>query len=236
MKRFLFIVAVVGVIACGGSQKGGGDDVGDSHANGPDDLDVEGKDPGTGPEGDPGADGGSEAVEPAGEAAAYTIVVKNTHSEDLAFNMDAGWAGNIAMFSGKPPKAVSILPFPRHCTAGCDADAADICPSCPQPEKLKDIRKAQKLETVPAGKTIEIPWDGQVHVYEKVKGKKRCECFARQPAVASTYTVRVCGLRITKSAEASTVLQCIDGEMTVPSDEPQRLELEFPKPPDKKKR
>jgi len=209
--------------ACGGSQNPDSTEPGDTHADPAGDLDVD-KNPGEG--GEPGGD--SQQPPPEEDGAAYTIVLKNTHDEELVFNMDNGWAANILMFSGKPPKAVRILPFALHCTAGCDADAADKCPSCPKPEKLQDIKKAQKLERVPPGGTLEVPWDGQVHEYEKVK--KKCECFTRQAAPEGDYTVRVCGLRLTKSAKVSTALQCVDSTLAIPADGPHRIEIEFPKP------
>lgn len=219
------LFASLAAAACGGSQNPDTTEPGDTHGgeNAAGDLDVDGKQPAEGTE----PDSGEGTEPPPGPSAAYTIVLKNTHDEELVFNMDNGWAANILMFSGKPPKAVRILPFALHCTAGCDAEEADRCPVCPKLEKLQDIKKAQKLERVPAGETLEVPWDGQVHVYQKVK--KKCQCFAREPAPAGQYTVRVCGLRLTKSAKASTQLQCVDVQMSMPAAGP-RIEVEFPKP------
>jgi hypothetical protein len=235
MMQILLSSLLAVLLACGGGQKTG-DDIGETHSgSGSDDLDTDnGGGSETGPAGEEGTSGEGETEAP--PASPYTIVVNNTADTDLAFNMDMGWAASISMYSGKPPKAVVVLPFAKHCTESCDADPESICPSCPQPEKLKDIRQVQKLETVKAGASLEIPWDGQVHIYEKVKGKKRCECYKREPVPDATYTIKVCGLRLTKSEEASTELQCIDGQLIAPSSEPQRVELEFPKPPKKKRK
>jgi hypothetical protein len=183
---------------------------------------------------------GSEEGQEEGPPAAVTFVLKNTHDQELAFNMDFGWQPNLFAYTGKPPKAVSILMFPKFCTESCEAAAEERCPTCEQPETAKDILAAQKMEKVAPGEELEVPWDGQMFVYEKGRGKRKqtCECHRTEPAPEGTYTVKACGLRLTTSAEERSQLQCVEGEMTLPSDEPLRVELDFaaPKTPAKKKK
>jgi hypothetical protein len=138
-----------------------------------------------------------------------TFVVENTHTEELVFNLDHGWGGSVLAYSGTPPKAVSILPFPKHCTSACDAPPEGLCPVC-EPEKLDDIRTAQKLERVAPGATLEIPWDGQVHTYQKTRDakNKRCQCYTKGPVPPAEYTINICGLRLTQEAKKSSQLQC----------------------------
>ena len=92
---------------------------------------------------------------------------------------------------------------------------------------------AQKFEQGGAGRRAR-PCRGtaQVFVYEKTRGKRKgkrrgCECHRTEPAPPGTYTVRACGLRLTKSAERRTQLQCVNGEMTLPASSPQVIELDF---------
>jgi len=172
---------------------------------------------------------------PDAQPAPLTFVFRNTHTEDLVFNMDAGWAANIIMFSGQPPKAVSVLPFARHCTASCEAADEDRCPLCEEPEDLKEIRAAQRFETVVPGASIHVPWDTRVHVYKKTRGlqqghKKRCKCYTTEPIPENTYTVRACGLRLTKTAKERSKIQCVDRQITFPGDPFQVVELEFGAP------
>lgn len=191
--------------------------------------------------GEPGApDAGP--TEPAGPPAAVTFVLKNSHTEELAFNMDRGWAINIFAYTGKPPKAKSILMFPRHCTTACDLEEAEKCPVCPEPERVKDIKAAQKMERVAAGGMLEVPWDGQALVYSKTRGaasgkSKKCECHAPEAPADGEYTVKACGLRLTTEVGKNSQLQCVEGTMTLPATEPIRVELDFgapPPPPSKK--
>ncbi len=238
MLRHLVAVLAVGV-ACGGSGKGeaSGPSAGESTGG-----DLENPAGGGGGEGgeQPGADAGP--TEPAGPPAAVTFVLKNSHSEELAFNMDRGWGINIFAYTGKPPKAKSIVMFPKHCTTACDLDEAERCPVCPEPEKVKDIKAAQKMEKVAAGATLEVPWDGKGLVYSKTKGaasgkSKKCECHAPEAPPDGEYTVKACGLRLTTEVGKNSQLQCVEGTMTLPASEPIRVELDFgapPKPPCKK--
>ena len=43
-------------------------------------------------------------------------------------------------------------------------------------------------------------------------------------------TAKACGLRLTTTAEERSQLQCVEGKMTLPSEEPQRVELDFGAP------
>ena len=168
--------------------------------------------------------------------AQVTFVMVNSHSEELAFNMDRGWQPNLFAYRGKPPRAKWILMFPKHCAASCEAPAAKRCPTCEEPDKPKQQIAAQKFEKVAPGDEIEVPWDGLVFVYERTRGRRngkrrRCECHRTEPAPPGTYTVKACGLRLTKSAEKRSQLQCVEGEMTLPASGSQRIELDFGAPP-----
>jgi hypothetical protein len=237
LRQLGAILAVT--LACGGSGKGEstGPTAGESSGG-----DVETPENGGGGEqgGEAGGEegGGEEggATQPEGTPAAVTFVLKNSHTTELAFNLDQGWGTNIFAYSGKPPKAKPILMFPKFCTAMCDAADEERCPVCPQPEKLKDIKAAQKLEKVAAGATLEVPWDGKALVYGKGKGTRngknvKCECSKAEEAPAETYTVKACGLRLTTQVGTNSQLQCVEGSMTLPATEPIKVELDFGAPP-----
>lgn len=237
------IPIALGLACGGGGQRTDAERPGEeqsSTSEGGGDEEGEGERGDQGEEGEEAAEDGAEGEE--GEAseegqeeeppAAVTFVLKNSHDQELAFNMDLGWQPNLFAYTGKPPKAVSILMFPKFCTASCDAAAEERCPVCPQPETAKDILAAQKMEKVPPGEELEVPWDGEIFVYGKGrgKGKVRCECHGKEAAPAGTYTVKACGLRLTTTAEERSRLQCVEGEMTLPAEEPLRVELDFGSP------
>lgn len=178
-----------------------------------------------------------------GGDAAVTFVLKNSHSADLSFNMNKGWGTNIFAYSGTPPKARSILLFPTHCTASCEAAEEERCPLCEEPATAKAKLAAQKFEKVAPGAELEVSWDGKALVYEKTRGtrdgkSKRCQCYRRQEAPPGTYTLKACGLRLTSKVGTNSQLQCVETSMTLPADEPLRIELDFgaPPPAGKKKR
>lgn len=175
---------------------------------------------------DRGADAGDESAGDNTKAPAVTFRLKNSAKDDLVFSVDKGWQPVIFAFSGQPPKAKSILMFPKHCTASCELSGEERCPVCAAPEKVKDIIAAETREVVAPGKSFDVPWDGQIYLHDK----KDCDCYRREPVPPETYTVRACGLRITKSAKKSTKMQCADGTMTFPADGPQVVELDFPTP------
>ena len=184
----------------------------------------------------PGGDAGpTEAAAPdAGPPpAAVTFVFKNSHTEELAFSMNKGWGANIFAFTGKPPKATSYVLFPAYCTAACEAPDEERCPFCPEPETAKEKIAAQKFEKVAPDGTLEVPWDGKALVYEKCKGTrdgktKKCQCYRQSDPPPGEYTVRVCGLRLTKEVGTDSTLQCVDSTVTLPTD---RIEVDFPAPP-----
>lgn len=230
-------LALVFSVACGGGQSTDSSSSNLGQSDKTDDLD--GQPAGATEPGAPDATGDAGvAEEPTKPAAAVTFVITNSGKDDLVFSTDRGWQPIIFAYSGKPPKAKPILMFPKFCTASCDVAAEERCPFCPQPEKVKEIRKAEKREIVEPGKTLEVGWDAEVFVYGRTKGKrdgrtKRCECYKKEPVPANTYTVRICGLRVTKVAEQRSKLQCMDGTMTLPSEEPVRVEVDFPDPKSK---
>jgi len=164
-----------------------------------------------------------------GPPPAVTFVLKNSdEAQELAFNMDLGWQPNLFAYRGKPPKAVSILMFPKFCTESCDMAASKRCPTCEQPERTQDILAAQKMEKVAPGEELEVPWDGQMFVYEKTRARKMtCECHRTEAAPAGTYTVKACGLRLTTTAEERSRLQCAEAKMRLPAEEGLRVELDF---------
>jgi hypothetical protein len=225
--RNLLMILMFAAAACGGTQ--------DSVASTP--VGEGGSSPATDEPGEAAEGGAGQAGKEASAASAapaVTFRLKNTAKEELVFSLDKGWQPVIFAFSGKPPKATPILMFPKFCTASCDLDEAERCPHCVEPDKVKDIKAAEKREVVAPGATLDVPWDGQVHVYENTRGKRegksvKCECFRKQPVPAETYTVRACGLRITKSAKSSTRYQCVEATMSFPAEGPQVVELDFPK-------
>lgn len=230
-KSTAWIVGLL--IGCGGTQTpASSEPVGGTHAEaGSESLDVP-----AGLSDHDEMEAGEDDVEAAPEEpAAVTFRLVNQAKEDLVFSIDKGWQPVIFAFSGKPPKAKSIIMFPKFCTASCDAAAEERCPVCAEPEKVSDVKNAEQRQVVAAGASIEVPWDGEVYVYEKTKGtrdgkNKRCDCYRKEPVPPETYTVRACGLRITKTASSTTKYQCVDGTMMFPAEGPQVVTLEFPKP------
>jgi hypothetical protein len=229
------LVLALGPACGGGSKQGEAKEPGERHskARGADEA-TEGGDEGEAGEGEATAEGESEGeteegTTEEGPPPAVTFVLKNSDEAlELAFNMDLGWQPNLFAYRGKPPKAVSILMFPKFCTESCDMAASQRCPTCEQPEGTKDILAAQKMEKVAPGEELEVPWDGQMFVYEKTRARKtQCECHRTEAAPAGTYTVKACGLRLTTTAEERSRLQCAEARMKLPSEEPQRVELDF---------
>jgi len=224
-------------LSCGGKQSTGSETGGSkSNDSVADDLDVPGemggdKNTADGTSGDSGA----ESPAAAGNKTPVTFRLENMADSELSFSLDRGWQPVIIAYSGTPPNAKGILMFPKFCTAACDAAENEVCPVCEQPENVKDIKAAEKREIVAPGDSLDVPWDGQVFEYKKTKGKqdrKRvdCDCYTKAEVPPETYTVKACGLRITKSAKKASKLQCVDGQMTFPSDGPQVVELKFPRP------
>jgi hypothetical protein len=245
-KSNLVVIAALAALSCGGGKSGGGavEPVGESHVG--DDLDVD--EPGKTDAGDPSAsdtgdaDGGDTATVDGGDGTAapagppVTFRLKNNGDEELVLSMDRGLQPILSAYSGTPPNAKSILMYPTHCTAACDVAEDARCPHCPKPKKAVEERESELREVIAPGATLDFPWDGQIHVYEKTHGTrdgkaKSCNCFTRAPAPAGTYTVRACGLRITKSAKKRSKYQCPTSTMILPAESgAQVVEFDFAKP------
>lgn len=240
--------AMVSLAACGGGKKaeaGNGTPVGQDHHTDVTDFDDPDTDPDpqTGPAenlpdaGPASASNGGDAKDPGDENGEPAFVsehpvvfrINNTGDEDLVFSMDRGWQPVIFAFSGQPPNATPIIMFPKFCTASCNAD--DRCPKCPQPTTTRDIKAAEKRETVAPGKSLDVDWDAEVFIYNK----KKCDCYTKAAVPPETYTVRACGFRITDTHKSSSVYQCVDSQMTFPHDGSQLVELEFPNPAEPEK-
>jgi hypothetical protein len=224
-RAALTALSLVSLLSCGGTKQGSSDveppDTGSAHGTTDDGAATA------------AAIDAGVPIDAAPPASAITFVLTNTGREELALNLDYGWGAVLQAFYGKPPHAKPILMFPTFCTAACDAPDADRCMSCPRPEKVADIRNAQKLEKIAPGASLEVPWDANVHAYQVTKPKegkiKKCKCFSLEPAPAQTYTVRACGLRLSTSVEKSSRMVCAEGQMTLPVTEPTRVELSFAK-------
>ena len=230
---FLFALPFVLALACGGDQSRKQDQTTNDLDTGDGDNPIAGNPcanpcAGTNPCAQPDA-GAPEPEEPA-----VTFELKNSWKEDLVFNLDAGWGLAIQVYSGKPPKAVAVEPWARYCTASCETEGAEKCPVCKKPEKIDKIREAEQRQVVEAGASFEVAWDGTVHNYEKVK--RGCQCFAKGPVPEATYTVRACGLRLSKEHKKGSKLQCVllEDALTFPSEEPQRVVIDFGNPKAKK--
>ena len=248
MKQALAIAAAALLIsACGGDQKKP-----DNNPNPTADLDADPvgvgnpcgnpcanpcgnpcANPCANPDGNGGGDGdgdGDVDQPPPPKGPAVTFELKNSWKEDLVFNLDAGWGLVVQVYSGKPPKAVAVEPWPRYCTASCDTEGKAKCPVCKKPERISKIRKAEKRQNIEPDKSFELEWDGTVHNYEKVK--RGCNCYKTDKVPDETYTVRACGLRLTKRHKKKSKLQCVllEDALTFPSDEPQRVVIDFGDP------
>jgi len=166
-------------------------------------------------------------------AAPVTFVLRNTADDILYLNMDKGWQAVIYAYSGTPPNAKSMLMFPTFCTASCDSSSEELCPICPEPQRVQDIKAAEHHDPVAPGESREVPWDTMAFAYKKTKkgrrdgGRVSCNCFDTVPATPATYTIKACGLRKTQSAKVRSKYQCVSGSLTLPVTEPVRVELDF---------
>ncbi len=212
---------------CGGANAGDGTTTpGQSHSNAGDDVgddidttDIDSSTPAT---------ANTPTAVDTSTAAPVTFVLKNSGSDELFINMDKGWQAVIFAYSGQVPNAKSMLMFPTHCTASCDSAPEELCPVCPEPERVKEIRAAENHDAVAPGDSRSVPWDGMAFSYQKAKkGKRGCKCYTTVTPEPETYTVKACGLRKTKSAKARSKYQCVEGTMTLPSSEPIVVELDF---------
>ncbi len=236
--------ALVVAAGCGGGNKAdssGRTTPGNSHVA--DDLDVPDE---AAPTSDAGAAGATTsdpvasstvdagaAVAPPASGSLVTFRLSNTSSEELDFAIDKGWQGNIFAYTGVPPKAKSVVLFAKHCTAACDAPAADRCPYCPPPKRNRDEKAAEKRVTVAAGAHHDVPWDGKIYVYEKTRGTRngrraRCSCYKTVDIPKAEYTVKACGLRVTKKAGKRSRYECPTLKVTLPPDSPTVITFEYP--------
>lgn len=227
---FAFLSAALfsaGLASCGGSSQPADNKV-PGYGHGEDSMPAgEGGDDIDAPLGTELPDAG--ATEP---EAPVTFVLTNTGKDDLFLNMDKGWQAVIFAYSGEPPNAKSMLMFPTHCTASCDSPPEEVCPYCPEPTRVKDIKAAEKHDAVAPGDSREVPWDMVAYSYKRTKGKQkgkrvRCKCYNTVEPEPETYTIRACGLRKTKTAKKSSKYQCAEAELTLPVEEPVRVELNF---------
>lgn len=184
----------------------------------------------------PCAGGDAGTAEPEKPASLVTFELVNTDPDQpLELAIDKGWSLVISGYSGKPPKATPIIMFPQHCTASCDASDEERCPVCEAPKDAAAEKAEEQRLVIEPGKSYSQPWDGQIHAYEKCKGTQNgkrasCQCFRLQPVPPETYTLRACGLRVTKSAKKTSKFQCVTTEVQLPPAEPTTIRFEFPKP------
>ena len=106
-----------------------------------------------------------------------TFRLKNTAQQDLAFSIEKGWQHVVFAYSGVPPKAKPIVLFPTFCTAACDASAEEICPYCPEPESVKEIKAAEQRQIVKPGAFFDVPWDGCTTLTRKRGASETAEMF-----------------------------------------------------------
>jgi hypothetical protein len=226
-------LAALALGCSGGGSGGGASEPGTGHAA--DDLDTDkdpipvtnpcAGDPANPCAGDPTNPCASDpAVDP--NAPLVTFQLHNSHDVPLEFSIEKGWSLIVSGYSGKPPKATPIILFPSYCTASCDAD--EQCPTCEKPEGVKEEKEAENRIAIEPGQTHELAWDGQVHAYEKVK--RSCQCYRKQPVPPETYTLRACGLRVTKSAKKTSKFQCVTTEVQLPPEAPTTIKFDFGKP------
>src|SRR6266545_4372253 len=114
MTRISGIIAVLALVACGGGGKKDSNEPGGSHET----------PPGGGEGGGEGGAGGETlldggvagpmAPDAAPPRAPVVFLIKNEGKTDLTFALDKGWGGSIFAYSGKPPKAKTVLVFPRY--------------------------------------------------------------------------------------------------------------------------
>jgi hypothetical protein len=162
--------------------------------------------------------------------APVTFVLENEGEGELNFGVTKGWGLVLFSYTGKPPKAKAVILFEAACTASCDAPPAEVCPSCPEPQTKKEEQAMARIETVPAGGSISVPWDGKILVYDKAPGKKRCKCWHKMDPPADTYTIKACGLRAPKEAGKPSLPVCTETQVALgPGELPAQINLTFAK-------
>jgi hypothetical protein len=170
-------------------------------------------------------------VPPPPRAEGTTFELKNEGQGDLKFGVTKGWGPVIFAYTGKPPKAKSVMLFSSACTASCDTPAEGVCPVCPEPKNKKEEQAMARTQTAAAGGSVVVPWDGKVLVYEKAPGKKHCKCWKKVEPAADTYTVKACGLRAATEAGKGSKPVCAETQVTLGpgATNPPTISLGFPK-------
>src|SRR5215470_3068773 len=157
-----------------------------------------------------------------------TIELKNDGEGDLLFSTTKGWQSLVFAYTGKPPKAKSVMLFEGYCTASCDS-GDKVCPVCPEPKNKKEELAMAKSETAAAGGSIKVPWDGKIFVYEKAPGKHHCKCWRKVEPPADTYTIKACGLRPSKEPGKPSKPVCSETQAALGGAAPATITISFPK-------
>jgi len=160
--------------------------------------------------------------------AGTTIELKNDGDGDLMFSTTKGWQSLVFAYTGKPPKAKSVMLFEAYCTASCDAGDA-VCPVCPAPKNKKEELAMAKSETAAVGGSIKVPWDGKVFVYDKAPGKHHCKCWKKVDPPPDTYTIKACGLRPSKEPGKPSKPVCSETQAALGGPAPATITISFPK-------
>jgi hypothetical protein len=158
-----------------------------------------------------------------------TIELKNDGDGDLMFSTTKGWQPVIFAYTGKPPKAKSVMLFEGYCTASCDVPGDGVCPVCAPPKNKKEELAMAKSETAAAGGSVKVPWDGKVLVYDKAPGKKHCKCWKKADPPADTYTIKACGLRPSKEPGKASKPVCTETQAALGGGLPPTITLSFGK-------
>ncbi len=169
-----------------------------------------------------------EQPTPPPPVAGTTIELKNDGEGDLLFSTTKGWQSLVFAYTGKPPKAKSVMLFEGYCTASCDS-GDKVCPVCPEPKNKKEELAMAKSETAAAGGSIKVPWDGKIFVYEKAGGKHHCKCWRKVDPPADTYTIKACGLRPSKEPGKPSKPVCSETQAALGGATPATITISFPK-------
>jgi hypothetical protein len=236
--KTLFVLAPV-ALACGGPQTKSTEEGTTTQGGGPADAAMASAWGGGAPDASASGiqDTGPGVGQPPGPPAPVTFVLENKGKGDLIFAIDQGWQPVLFAFTGKPPKAKSVILFPTHCTETCEAPLEAVCPECKEEEDIRKRKQQEKEETkrevAPEGGTVEVPWDGQILLYEKApKGAgpmKRCRCWRKADPEPNTYTIKACGLRPSTEAGKPSKPVCAEAQVQLPPAEaPTRVTLSIP--------
>ncbi len=153
--------------------------------------------------------------EPTPVGPAVTFELKNDGDGDLVFTTTKGWQPVLFAYTGKPPKATTVFLFDAACTASCDA-GDNVCPVCPAPKNKKEELAMAKKETAAPGKSLQVPWDQKMVVYQKAPNGKKCKCFTKSDPPPDSYTIKACGLRASKVAGKPSKAVCTETTVALP--------------------